>query len=102
MNDNKKYLVKYYSQNYFCNCFNEIAELIIGEENSETPITNRFLLVEIIKIYAILKGLEIEIIDSERNENVFDKNKLYLNIDDDDSIIKIINNLEIATILYLI
>lgn len=101
MENNKRYLVKYNSQNYFCSCFDEIAEIIIGEENSETPITNRFLLIEMIKIYAIIEGIEIYFEDSKYKKMKL-KNKLYVDIDDDDSIIKVINDLKLATILYLI
>ncbi|EDT70536.1 hypothetical protein [Clostridium perfringens] len=101
MENNKKYLVKYNSQNYFCTCFDEIAEIMIGEENSETPITNRFLLIEMIKICAIMEGIEIYFEDSNYKK-INSKNKVYLDIDDDDSIIKIINDLNLATILYLI
>ncbi|MDH2475973.1 hypothetical protein [Clostridium perfringens] len=102
MENNKRYLVKNNSQNYFCSCFNEVVEIIIGDDHNETPITNRFLLIEMIKIYAIIKGFEIEVIDSLIDKKKLNKNKLYLNIDDDDSIIEIINHLEIVTILYLI
>lgn len=101
MENNKRYLIKYNYQNYFCSCFDEIAEIIIGEENSETPITNRFLLIEMIKIYAIIEGIEIYFEDS-KYKKTNSKNKLYLDIDDDDSIIEIINHLKMATILYLI
>ncbi|MGC5816089.1 hypothetical protein [Clostridium perfringens] len=102
MEVNKRYLVKYNSENYFCSCFDEVVEILIGDDHNETPITNRFLLIEILKIYAIIKGVELELIDSVMYKNKIKKNKLYLNIDNDDSIIKMINYLEIATILYLI
>lgn len=101
MDNNKRYLVKYNYQNYFCSCFNEIAEIIIGEEHSEAPITNRFLLIEMIRICAIIEDVEIYFEDSKHKKTNL-KNKLYLDIDDDDSIIKIINDLKLATILYLI
>ena len=54
-----------------------------------------------IKIYAIIEGVEIYFEDSKYKKMKL-KNKLYLDIDDDDSIIKVINDLKLATILYLI
>ncbi|WP_043014044.1 hypothetical protein [Clostridium perfringens] len=61
MENNKKYLVKYNSQNYFCTCFDEIAEIMIGEENSETPITNRFLLIGVASMAVNLRRHKISI-----------------------------------------
>lgn len=101
MNKQNKFLVKFNSQNYFCNCFDEITELIVGNENENLYLTNRLLLVEMIRICGILEGTEIEIIDSNSKIMNFKKESIYLNIDDDDSIIKVINELKIATILYL-
>lgn len=98
----KKFLVKYNSKNYFCSCFDEIMEVIIGEIDENLLLTNRILFVEMIRLCAILEGIEVEIIDSNLKKYEFNKKKYYLNIDDDDSIIELINLLDIAKILYLI
>lgn len=93
-----KYILKY-NEIIYCNIkFDEIVEILLDDEEKQSPMTNRLLLIEILKVICILENKSLNIISSNEYilEDIFDYNLI---IDDDESIINIINDLEFAEII---
>lgn len=93
-----KYILKYNEIIYYSVNFDEIIEILIGDEEKLSPMTNRLLLIEILKVICILENKSLNIIYSDEYilEDIFDYNLI---ITDDESIIDIINDLEFAEII---
>lgn len=93
-----KYILKYNEIIYYNIKFDEIVEILLDAEEKQSPMTNRLLLIEILKVTCILENKSLNIISSNEYilEDVFDYNLI---IDDDESIINIINDLEFAEII---
>lgn len=93
-----KYILKYNEIIYYNIKFDEIVEILLDDEEKQSPMTNRLLLIEILKVICILENKSLNIISSNEYilEDIFDYNLI---IDDDESIINIINDLEFAEII---
>ncbi|MDZ4994636.1 hypothetical protein GNF80_17030 [Clostridium perfringens] len=92
------YILKYDDLIYYNVSFDEIVSLILKEEKNNLPITNRLLLIEMLKIICIIEEKNLVIVSS--NKQYFTNSLDYiLNIDDEKSIINLINELEIAEII---
>lgn len=93
-----KYILKYNEIIYYNIKFDEIVEILLYAKEKQSPITNRLLLIEILKVICILENKSLNIISSNEYilEDIFDYNLI---IDDDESIINIINDLEFAEII---
>lgn len=93
-----KYILKYNEIIYYNIKFDEIVEILLDAEEKQSPMTNRLLLIEILKVICILENKSLNIISSNEYilEDIFDYNLI---IDDDESIINIINDLEFAEII---
>ncbi|HAT4365328.1 TPA: hypothetical protein I9148_002911 [Clostridium perfringens] len=93
-----KYILKY-NEIIYCNVgFEEIVEILLNDEEKKYPMTNRLLLIEMLKVICILKNKRLNIISSKEYvlEYIFDYNLI---INDDESIINIINDLKFAEII---
>ena len=92
------YILRYDGLIYYNISFDEIVSLILKEEKNILPITNRLLLVEMLKIICIIEEKSLVIVGS--NEQYFTNSlDFILNINDEKSIINLINELEIAEII---
>ena len=92
------YILKYDGLIYYNVNFDEIVSLILKEEKNILPITNRLLLVEMLKIICIIEEKNLVIVGSD--EQYFTNSlACILNINDEKSIINLINELEIAEII---
>lgn len=93
-----KYLLEYDDKIYYNINFDEIVKLLLKEKINNLPLTNRLLLVEMLKIICIIEEKKLLIVSSNKQ----DFNKLFdyiLNINDEKSIINLINDLKIAKIV---
>lgn len=93
-----KYTLKYDNFTYHDVNFNQIVSLLLKEKENILPLTNRLLLIEMLKIMCIVEKKFLVVINSK--EKNFSKSYDYiLNINDDKSIINLINELGIAEII---
>lgn len=93
-----KYLLEYDDKIYYNINFDEMVKLLLKEKINNLPLTNRLLLVEMLKIICIIEEKKLLIVSSNKQ----DFNKLFdyiLNINDEKSIINLINDLKIAKIV---
>ncbi|WP_447410488.1 hypothetical protein [Clostridium perfringens] len=93
-----KYILEYDDKIYYNINFDEIVKLLLKEKINNLPLTNRLLLVEMLKIICIIEEKKLFIVSSNKQ----DFNKLFdyiLNINDEKSIINLINDLKIAKIV---
>ncbi len=92
------YTLKYDDSIYYNVSFDEIVSLLLKEKKNTLPLTNRLLLVEMLKIICIIEEKKLAIVSSNKHD--FDELFDYiLNINDQKSIINLINELEIAEII---
>lgn len=93
-----KYILKYNDIIYFNVGFEEIVKILLNDEEKEYPMTNRLLLIEMLKVICTLKNKRLNIISSKEYalEDIFDYNLI---INDDESIIDVINDLKFAEII---
>lgn len=93
-----KYILSYNKVIYYNLKFDEIIEILIGDEEKQSPMTNRLLLIEMLKVICKLKNKSLKVIGSNDYilEDIFDYN---LVVNDDESFIDIINDLKFAEII---
>lgn len=92
-----KYTLKYDDSIYYNVNFDEIVSLLLKEKKNNLPLTNRLLLVEMLKIICIIEEKNLLVVSSNKQ----DFSKLFdyiLNINNEKSIINLINDLKIAKI----
>lgn len=98
MKEEKKYILKFNNLIYCNLTFDEINKILLNEEETESPLTNKLLLIEILKVLCIIENRTINILNSEDAIDPFNDFDYNLIINDNDSIIDIINCLEFAEI----
>lgn len=94
----KKYILKFDELIYYNVTFDEITKILLNDVENVSPVTNRLLLIEILKVLCVIENKKLNIINSKDYEldYLFDYNLI---IDDDSSIIDIINDLQFAEII---
>lgn len=93
-----KYDFKYDDCIYYNVSFDEIVCLLLQEDKNNFPMTNKLLLLEMLRLICVIEKKTLNIVNSDKYilNDLFDYN---LVINDEKSIINLINKLEIAEIV---
>lgn len=95
-----RYVLKFNNKIYCYVKFKEIIKILVSEVCNESEIASKLILLELLKIESVIKknDFNLNFLESKLLEKIYN---YILNVNDDKSIIKAINDLKLAEIIEL-
>lgn len=95
-----RYVLKFNNKIYCYMKFKEIIKILVSEVCNESEIASKLILLELLKIESVIKknDFNLNFLENKLLEKIYD---YILNVNDDKSIIKAINDLKLAEIIEL-
>ena len=91
-----RYVLKFNNKIYCYVKFKEIIKILVREVCNESEIASKLILLELLKVESVIK--KNDFLENKLLEKIYD---YILNVNDDKSIIKAINDLKLAEIIEL-